>query len=150
VEVRLRYAYIVRCTGVTKDPMTGEITEVRCTYDPDSRSGDARARKVKGTIHWVSAAHAVDAEVRLYDHLFSVPKPDEAPDFKAVLNPKSVEVLRGCKLEPSLRSASGACFQFERQGYFCVDSENSRPDRLVFNRSVGLRDTWAKLDKAGP
>jgi len=150
VEVRLRYAYIVRCTGVTKDPMTGEITEVRCTYDPDSRSGDARARKVKGTIHWVSAAHAVDAEVRLYDHLFSVPKPDEAPDFKAVLNPKSVEVLRGCKLEPSLRSASEACFQFERQGYFCVDSENSRPDRLVFNRSVGLRDTWAKLDKAGP
>jgi glutaminyl-tRNA synthetase len=147
-EVRLRYGYIVRCTGFTKDPATGAITEVRCTYDPESRGGDARGRKVKGTIHWVSAAHALDAEVRLYDTLFSVPRPDEAADFKAVLNPASLEVLRGAKLEPSLRAATAeARFQFERQGYFCIDSKDWRPDRAVFNRAVGLRDTWAKIEK---
>ncbi|MGH7353610.1 MAG: glutamine--tRNA ligase/YqeY domain fusion protein [Candidatus Rokuibacteriota bacterium] len=149
VEVRLRYAYIVKCTGVTRDA-AGAPTEVRCTYDPDSRGGDSRGRKVKGTIHWVSAGHAVDAEVRLYDTLFNTPKPDEAEDWNSVLNPGSLEVLRGCKLEPSLGAVadSGAHFQFERTGYFCVDSRDSAPGRLVFNRAVGLRDTWAKIEKA--
>ncbi len=147
-EVRLRYAYLVRCTGFARDPGTGDITEVRCTYDPESRGGDARGRKVKGTIHWVSAAHAVDAEVRLYDHLFSVPRPDEASDFTAALNPGSLERLHGCKLEPSLAGAPPESpVQFERQGYFCVDSRDSRADRPVWNRSVGLRDTWAKIDR---
>ncbi len=149
VEVRLRWAYIVKCTGVAKDPRTGEITEVRCTYDPESRGADSRGRKVKGTIHWVSAAHAVDAEVRLYEHLFSVPKPDEPEDLKSVLNPTSLEVLRGSKLELSLKDAAPESrFQFERQGYFVADSKHSSPGRLVFNRTVGLRDTWAKLEKA--
>jgi glutaminyl-tRNA synthetase len=145
VEVRLRYAYIVKCTGVVKDA-SGAISEVRCTYDPDSRGGDARGRKVKGTIHWVSAPHAIDAEVRLYDHLFRVPKPDEAEDWQTVLNPDSLEVLAACKLEPALLGATaGARFQFERQGYFCVDARDASSTRLVFNRTVGLRDTWAKL-----
>ncbi len=149
VEVRLRYAYIVTCTRVAKDPRTGEITEVRCTYDPESRHGDSRGRKVKGTIHWVSAAHSVPADVRLYDHLFSVPKPDEAEDFKSVLNPKSLEVLTGCRVEPSLAGAAPESrYQFERQGYFCVDSLDSSSARLVFNRTVGLRDTWAKIERA--
>ena len=152
VEVRLRYAYIIKCTGVVKDPQTGEVTEVRCAYDPASRGGDARGRKVKGTIHWVSAAHAVEAEVRLYDHLFAKPKPDEEEeeeeDWKAALNPTSLQVLTGCKLEPSLAGAAPASrHQFERQGYFCVDSVDSPPPRLVFNRTVGLRDTWAKIEK---
>jgi glutaminyl-tRNA synthetase len=148
-EVRLRYAYIVKCTGFTKDPRRGEVTEVRCTYDPDSRGGDAKGRKVKGTIHWVSARHAVEAEVRLYDTLFSVPKPDEAEDFTAVVNPKSLEVLIGCRLEPSLKSIAPASrFQFERQGYFSVDSKDSTPGWPVFNRTVGLRDTWAKIERA--
>ncbi len=149
VEVRLRYAYIVKCTGVVKDPRTREIVEVRCTYDPESRSGDSRGRKVKGTIHWVSAAHSVPADVRLYDHLFSVPKPDEAEDFKSVLNPKSLEVLTGCRVEPSLAGAAPESrYQFERQGYFVADSIDSSPGRPVFNRTVGLRDTWAKIEKA--
>jgi glutaminyl-tRNA synthetase len=149
-EVRLRYAYIVKCTGVVKDPRTGEVTEVRCSYDPTSRGGDAQGRKVKGTIHWVSAPHAVEAEVRLYDHLFSVPKPDEAEDWTSVLNPHSLTVLTGCRLEPSLRAAiPGSRYQFERQGYVSVDSVDSSPSRLVFNRAVGLRDTWAKIEKGG-
>jgi glutaminyl-tRNA synthetase len=150
VEVRLRYAYIIKCTGVVKDPQTGEVTEVRCAYDPASRGGDARGRKVKGTIHWVSAAHAVEAEVRLYDHLFAKPKPDEEEeDWKAALNPTSLQVLTGCKLEPALAGAAPASrHQFERQGYFCVDSADSTPARLVFNRTVGLRDTWAKIERA--
>jgi glutaminyl-tRNA synthetase len=149
-EVRLRYAYIIKCTGVVKDPQTGEVTEVRCAYDPASRGGDARGRKVKGTIHWVSAAHAVEAEVRLYDHLFAKPKPDEEEeDWKAALNPTSLQVLTGCKLEPALAGAAPASrHQFERQGYFCVDSADSTPARLVFNRTVGLRDTWAKIERA--
>jgi glutaminyl-tRNA synthetase len=147
-EVRLRYAYIVKATGVVTDPRTGEVTEVRCTYDPASRGGDAQGRKVKGTIHWVSAAHALEAEVRLYDHLFSVPKPDEAADWTSVLNPNSLTVLAGCRLEPSLKGAApGSRYQFERQGYFCVDSADSTPERPVFNRTVGLRDTWAKIEK---
>jgi glutaminyl-tRNA synthetase len=150
VEVRLRYAYIVKCTGVERDAR-GNVVAVRCEYDPQSRGGDARGRKVKGTIHWVSAEHAIHADVRLYDNLFSVPKPDETEDFRSVLNPRSLDVLRGSKLEPALAGVdAGARFQFERQGYFCVDSRDSAPGRLVFNRTVGLRDTWAKIEKAAP
>jgi glutaminyl-tRNA synthetase len=147
-EVRLRYAYIVKCTGVIRDESTGEVVEVRCTYDPQSRGGDARGRKVKGTIHWVSARHAVDAEVRLYEHLFVKPKPDDEEDWKAALNPQSLTVLTGCRVEPSLANVPpGSRYQFERQGYFCLDPD-SAPGRLVFNRTVSLRDTWAKIEKA--
>jgi len=148
-EVRLRYAYIVKCTGFSKAP-DGSIAEVRCTYDPESRGGDAKGRKVKGTIHWVSAQHAVDVEVRLYDTLFSTPKPDEADDFKTALNPSSLEVLGGAKVEPALASvAPETRWQFERQGYFVADWKDHAPGRPVFNRTVGLRDTWAKIEKAG-
>jgi glutaminyl-tRNA synthetase len=150
VEVRLRAAYVVKCTGLTKDPATGAITEVRCTYDPDTRGGEAKGRKIKSTIHWVSAVHAVEAEVRLYDALFTVPKPDEAPDFKSVINPRSLETVRGAKVEPALADAVPEDHvQFERVGYFVADWKDHRPGRPVFNRSVGLRDTWAKIEKAG-
>ena len=150
VEVRLRSAYAVKCTGLTKDPATGEITEVRCTYDPETRGGEVKGRKIKSTIHWVSAAHAVDAEVRLYDTLFTVPKPDEAPDFKSVINPGSLETVRGVKVEAALAEAAPEeHVQFERVGYFVADWKDHRPGRPVFNRSVGLRDTWAKIEKAG-
>jgi glutaminyl-tRNA synthetase len=150
VEVRLRYAYVVKCTGVTKDPATGEITEVRCTYDPDTRGGEAKGRKIKSTIHWVSAADAAEAEVRLYETLFTVPKPDEAPDFKGVMNPKSLEIVRAAKVEPALAEmAPEEHVQFERVGYFVADWKDHRPGRPVFNRSVGLRDTWAKIEKGG-
>ena len=150
-EVRLRWGYIIRCDEVVKDPTTGVITELKCTYDPQTRGGDAPAgRKVKGTIHWLSAAHALDAEVRLYDRLFSAPNPDAAPegrDFLANLNPGSLVVRTGCRVEPSLSSAkAGQVFQFERVGYFTVDP-NSSPSGLVFNRSVSLRDTWGKIEK---
>jgi glutaminyl-tRNA synthetase len=150
-EVRLRYAYFVRCTGVEKNA-AGEITELHCTYDPATRGGDAPdGRKVDATLHWVSAAHALDAEVRLYDHLFSKPDADdveEGKDFLSNLNPRSLEVLPGCKVEPSLASAApGTRFQFERLGYFCIDPKDSRPDALVFNRTVTLRDAWAKIQK---
>ena len=149
VEVRLRYAYIVKCTGFTHAP-DGSIAEVRCTYDPDSRGGDARGRKIRGTIHWVSAQHAVDAEVRLYDTLFTKPKPDEEDDFKSGLNPGSLEVLRGVRVEPALASAGAEDrFQFERQGYFVADWKEHASDHAVFNRTVGLRDTWAKIEKSG-
>jgi glutaminyl-tRNA synthetase len=152
-EVRLRYAYFVKCVGVVKDPATGQVTEVRCTYDPATRGGNAPdGRKVKGTIHWVSAEHAVDAEVRLYGPLFTKPDPDDVPegsDYRANLNPESLVVLKACKLEPSLAAATpGNPFQFERLGYFCVDPRVSRPQALVFNRSVTLRDSWAKIEKA--
>ncbi|MEO0974935.1 MAG: glutamate--tRNA ligase family protein, partial [Pseudomonadota bacterium] len=150
-EVRLRWAYFVTCTGVVKDPQTGEIVEVHCTYDPETRGGDAPdGRKVKGTIHWVSAAHAIDAEVRLYDRLFSVERPGVGvDDIREHLNPESMEVLTGCKLEPSLREAPvGEPLQFERLGYFCADSVESSAQSLVFNRTVALRDAWAKIDKA--
>ena len=148
-EVRLRYAYVVKCTGFSKAP-DGSIAEVRCTYDPESRGGDAKGRKVKGTIHWVSAQRAVDVEVRLYDTLFSTPKPDEADDFKTALNPSSLEVLGGAKVEPALASvAPETRWQFERQGYFVADWKDHAPGRPVFNRTVGLRDTWAKIEKAG-
>jgi glutaminyl-tRNA synthetase len=180
-EVRLRYAYYVKCTGCVKDPATGEVVEVHCTYDPSTRGGDSPdKRKVKGTIHWVSAAHAIDAEVRLYDHLYKVENPEvedqsrpeqsrdregvpgnaalptAGPDWKSNLNPDSLQILRGCKLEPSLsdaecrRDSHGTLapdrFQFERHGYFCVDPD-WKPRALVFNRTVSLKDSWAKVEK---
>jgi len=149
-EVRLRYAYFVTCTGVVKND-AGEVTEIHCTYDPATRGGNAPdGRKVKSTIHWVSAAHAVDAEARLYDNLFNRENPnevEEGQDFTANLNPNSLEVLSGCKLEPALRNAPvGSRYQFERLGYFCVDPD-TLPGRPVFNRTVALRDTWAKIEK---
>ncbi len=150
-EVRLRYGYFITCTGVDKDPATGAVTGIRCTYDPATRGGNAPdGRKVKSTIHWVSAAHAIDAEVRLYDNLFTRENPgdeSEGLDFTAYLNPASLEVLTGCKLEPGLADApTGARYQFERLGYFCPDRDSS-PARPVFNRTVALRDTWAKIEK---
>jgi glutaminyl-tRNA synthetase len=151
-EVRLRYAFFIKCVDVVKDPTTGEVIELHCTYDPASRGGNAPdGRKVKGTIHWVSATNALDAEVRLYDHLFSKPDPDDVPegtDYKANLNPNSLETLTA-KLEPSLASAEpGSRYQFERLGYFFVDPVDSRPGQPVFNRTVALSDTWAKIEKA--
>jgi glutaminyl-tRNA synthetase len=144
-EVRLRWAYVVRCTGVEKDPRTGEVTAVRCTADPASRGGDARGRPVKATIHWVSARHAVDAEVRLYDRLFTVEEPG-GDDWLAQLNPRSLERLTGCKVEPSLAAAPpGSRWQFERLGYFCADPVDTRPGAPVFNRTVTLRDAWARI-----
>ena len=151
-EVRLRYAYFIRCTDVVKDEATGEVVEVRCTYDPATRGGDAPdGRRVKSTIHWVSAAHAVEAEVRLYEPLFTAAVPGaDKDDWKADLNPRSLERLTGCRLEPSLAAtAPGARYQFERNGYFCVDVGDSATDRPVWNRAVGLRDSWAKIEKAG-
>jgi glutaminyl-tRNA synthetase len=147
-EVRLRYAYIIKCTRVVKDEKTGEIIEVRCTYDPETRSGSPQsARKVKGTLHWVSAAHAVDAEVRLYDRLFTVEDPG-GENSRSFINPHSLDILKRCKLEPSLTSAKPQDrFQFERLGYFCVD-DDSTEGALVFNRTVTLRDTWAKIEKS--
>jgi glutaminyl-tRNA synthetase len=145
-EVRLRYAYLVTCTDVVKDE-AGEVVEVHCTYDPATRGGDAPdGRKVKGTLHWISAAHAVDAEVRLYDRLFTNESPEEdVEDFMVNLNPDSLEVLTGCKVEPSLSgAATGSRYQFERKGYFCVDPDSSKGD-LVLNETVSLRDTWAKI-----
>jgi len=152
-EVRLRYGYFITCTDVVKDD-AGKVVELRCTYDPATRGGNAPdGRKVKSTIHWVSAAHAIDAEVRLYDALFTKEDPydvEEGQDYKVNLNPKSLEVLVDCKLEPSLAKAKpGERYQFERNGYFCVDTEDSTPARLVFNRTVTLRDTWAKIQKRG-
>jgi glutaminyl-tRNA synthetase len=151
-EVRLRYAYIIKCIGVVKDERTGRVIELRCTYDPETRSGSSQEqRKVKATIHWVSAAHAIEAEVRLYDHLFSKPDPNDVPegrDYTANLNPDSLERLTACRVEPSLKSARpGTRYQFERLGYFCVDPD-STADRLVFNRTVTLKDAWAKIEKA--
>ncbi len=148
-EVRLRYAYFVTCTGVVKDDRTGRIVEIRCTYDPSTRGGDSPdGRKVKGTIHWVSALHAVDAEIRLYDHLFSE-KSLQSGALQSDLNPNSLQTLVSCKVEPSLSDvAGGSRFQFERQGYFCVDLD-SKPGKLVFNRTVSLRDSWAKIEKKG-
>ena len=147
-EVRLRYGYIIRCQEALKDPVTGEITEIRCTYDPETRSGQ-QTRKVKSTIHWVSAAQAITIEVRLYDKLFTVENPNDAPegkDFRMYLNPKSLDVVHG-KAEPSLANARpGDRCQFERVGYFCADT-SSTAERLVFNRTVELRDTWAKLQR---
>jgi glutaminyl-tRNA synthetase len=151
-EVRLRYAYFVKCTGVVKDKKTGEVRELRCTYDPETRGGDAPdGRKVKSTLHWVSAAHSLQAEVRLYDHLFLKADPndtEDGKDFKSNINPDSLRILKSCRVEPSLRNApAGTRYQFERQGYFCIDPDSSSGN-LVFNRTVSLRDTWAKLEKS--
>ena len=144
-EVRLRYAYFITCREAIKDA-GGEVIELRCTYDPATRGGDAPdGRRVKGTLHWVAAAHAIPAQVRLYEHLFAAPEPGADGDFLEDLNPASLEVLEGCRLEPALAEAKvGDALQFERQGYFAKDSD-SRADGLVFNRTVGLRDSWAKL-----
>ncbi len=148
-EVRLRYAYFITCTDFVKDAKTGEVVELHCTYDPATRGGDAPdGRKVKATLHWVSAAHAVEAEVRLYDRLFVKENPcddKDTTDFKTFLNPNSLETLPSCRVEPSLaKAAPGSRYQFERLGYFCVDSMKDKP---VFNRTVGLRDPWAKIKK---
>ncbi|RMH68369.1 MAG: glutamine--tRNA ligase, partial [Gemmatimonadetes bacterium] len=151
-EVRLKHAYYVTCTDVIKDE-TGKIVEIHCTYDPETRGGWIAGRKVKGTLHWVSAAHALDAEVRLYDHLFAVENPEDVPeghDYKENLNPNSLVVLKNCKVEPSLAEATaGTPYQFLRQGYFCLDSKDSTPERLVFNRTVSLKDSWAKMKNKG-
>ncbi|MCC6849432.1 MAG: glutamine--tRNA ligase, partial [Deltaproteobacteria bacterium] len=144
-EVRLRYAYIIKCERVVKDA-SGAVVELRCTYDPETRSGSpAAARKVKATLHWVSAAHAVSAEVRLYDRLFTVESPDASDDWLATINPAALTVLRDCRVEPSLAAAAaGLRVQFERQGYFCADPD-SVAGAPVFNRTATLRDTWAKI-----
>ena len=149
-EVRLKYAYIIKCEEVIKNA-SGEISELRCTADLDSKSGGATAgRKVKGTIHWVSAAHAIDAEVRLYDRLFTVEEPDgEGRDFKQFLNPNSLEVITA-KVEPGMAQADPVQrYQFERTAYFCVDPHDSRPEKPVFNRTITLKDTWAKEQGKG-
>jgi glutaminyl-tRNA synthetase len=150
-EVRLRYAHVIKCNEVVKDDR-GEVVELRCTYDAATLGQQPVGRTVKGVIHWVSAAHAGSAEVRLYDRLFLKENPDdvaEGEDYRTHLNPNSLEILRDCRIEPSLANAApgGRC-QFERLGYFCVDSEDSRPDAPVFNRIVSLRDTWAKIEKS--
>lgn len=151
-EVRLKHAYYVTCTNVIKDQDTGEIVEIHCTYDPETKGGWSKdARKVKGTLHWVSAAHAINAEVRLYDHLFTLEDPSDIPggtNFMDYINYKSLETLTGCKMEHSLADASpGDRFQFLRQGYFSTDPDSTK-DNLVFNRTVSLRDTWAKIEKS--
>jgi glutaminyl-tRNA synthetase len=151
-EVRLRYAYFVTCTSIVKDD-AGEVVELRCTYDPATRGGSSPdGRKVKGTIHWVSEAHAVDAEVRVYDHLYHTEDPMDpagGDDGRGNLNPESRSVISNCKLEPSLAAAAvGTSYQFERVGYFCVDNVDSNPAELVFNRTVALRDGWAKAKKS--
>jgi len=147
-EVRLRYAYFITCSEVVKDESTGEVIELRCTYDPETRGGNAPdGRKVKSTIHWVSAAHSLEAEVRLYDKLFLERNPEAAEDYAASLNPDSLQTLASCRVEPSLAGvAPGSRYQFERQGYFCADPGESG-DKLVFNRTVSLRDTWAKIER---
>ncbi len=152
-EVRLRYAYFITCVGVVKDEQTGEVVELQCTYDPKTRGGDSPdGRKVKATLHWVSAPHSLEAEVRLYDHLFVKENPSDekgGADFKSYLNPNSLETLTSCRIEPSLAGAApGSRYQFERLGYFCVDSVDSSDRALIFNRTVSLRDTWAKIKKA--
>ena len=147
-EVRLRYAYFLTCVGVVKDEQSGRVVELRCTYDPETRGGSAPdGRKVKATIHWVSAEHSLSVEVRLYDRLFKEENP--GLDFISALNPDSLETLTSCRVEPSLAEAKpGSIYQFERLGYFCVDSADSSPDQLVFNRTVTLRDSWARIEKA--
>ena len=152
-EVRLRYACYITCQDVVKDPATGEILELHCSYDPESVGGSTPdGRRVRGTLHWVSAPHSLEVDVRLYDYLLLDPdegSEDEARDFISLLNPNSLQVLRGCRVEPSLGSAEpGARFQFERQGYFCVDARDSRPGVPVFNRTVSLRDSWARIEQA--
>jgi glutaminyl-tRNA synthetase len=150
-EVRLRYAYFIKCTGVVKDDKTGQVTELRCTYDPQTRGGNAPdGRKVKATLHWVSEAHALEAEVRLYDSFFTKENPNETEEgktFKDYINPESLVILEACRVEPGLLGATaGTGYQFERQGYFCTDPDSSS-GKLVFNRTVTLKDAWAKISK---
>jgi glutaminyl-tRNA synthetase len=148
--VRLRYAYIIKCVGVTRDPQTGEITELHCTYDPTTKSGASQEqRKVKATIHWVSGAHAVKAEVRLYNPLLVTDLAKVPPDhdWTTYLNPNSLERITSCRVEPSLQqTVPGARYQFERLGYFCTDPD-SASGTLIFNRTVSLKDAWAKIEK---
>jgi glutaminyl-tRNA synthetase len=153
-EVRLRYAYFITCVSVVKDEKTGEVVELHCTYDPETKGGDSPdGRKVKATLHWVSAEHSLEAEVRLYEQLFTKDNPGdekEEADYKNCLNPDSLQKLTSCRVEPSLRDATpGSRYQFERQGYFCVDTEVASDGMLVFNRAVSLRDTWARIQKKG-
>ena len=152
-EVRLRYGYIIKCADVVRDDKTGEIVEIRCTYDPETKSGsDQSQRRVKATVHWVSAAHSISAKVRLYEHLLATEQPEGVPlgaDFTASINKNSLETLTSCYVEPSLKAAQpGSRYQFERLGYFCVDPD-STDEQVVFNRTVSLRDTWAKIQKQG-
>ena len=152
-EVRLRYGYFITCVGVVKDEETGEVVELHCTYDPETKGGNAPdGRKVKATLHWVSAAHAIEVETRLYDRLFIKENPDdveEGSDFKSNINPNSLEILKGCFVEPSLTDAvPGLTYQFERQGYFILDPVASDQGKLVFNRTISLRDSWAKIQKS--
>jgi glutaminyl-tRNA synthetase len=152
-EVRLKHAYYIKCEEVKKDPQTGEIIELHCTYDPETKGGWSKdGRIVRGTLHWVSVPQAIPAEVRLYDHLFSREDPtdeEEGGDWQTALNPKSLEILHSCQVEPSLADARpGDWYQFLRKGYFCLDSEDSSPEKPVFNRTATLRDTWAKIQKA--
>jgi glutaminyl-tRNA synthetase len=149
----LKHAYYITCAEVIKDETTGEIVELRCTYDPQTRGGWSQdGRKVKGTLHWVSAAHAVEAEVRLYEKLFTHETPndvEEGKDFTDYINPGSIEILTACRIEPGLAAAPpGSRYQFLRLGYFCVDTKYSTVQKPVFNRTVTLKDTWAKIDKA--
>jgi len=147
-EVRLRYSYVIKCVSMVKDEKTGEVVEVHCTYDPETRNGPPKdGHRVEGVIHWVSENHSVPAEVRLYDRLFQVANPmSEGDDFTKYLNPKSLETLTSCRVELSLAGAArGSGYQFERLGYFCVDLKDSSPRKLVFNRIVSLRDSWAKI-----
>jgi glutaminyl-tRNA synthetase len=149
-EVRLKHAYYVKCAQVVKDERTGEVVELHCTYDPETRGGwSPDGREVKGTLHWVSAAHALEAQVRLYERLFTVPNPlEQKDDFLNCVNPNSLVTLKSCQVEPSLASAgAGSRYQFLRQGYFCVDPDSSA-GTLVFNRTASLRDTWAKIQQA--
>jgi glutaminyl-tRNA synthetase len=151
-EVRLRYGYFIKGVSVVKDPKTGEVVEVHCTYDPETRSGFAPdGRKVDATIHWVSAAHSIPAEVRLYDRLFGIANPmEKGPDFTTYLNSKSLEILKGSRVEPGLaKAAPGSRFQFERLGYFCIDPVDSSNKTLVFNRTITLRDSWTKISEKG-
>ncbi len=150
-EVRLRYGCFIACVGMVKDEQAGEVSELRCTYDPETRGGGAPdGRKVKATLHWVSAEHSISAEVHLYDRLFTVENPAAEDDFKQCLNPKSIETLTSCRLEPGLAAAKpGERYQFERLGYFCVDTKDSIGEKPVFNRTVTLRDQWAKIQKKG-
>ncbi|MBC8460598.1 MAG: glutamine--tRNA ligase, partial [Deltaproteobacteria bacterium] len=150
---RLRYAYFIKCVDVVKDEQTGEVVELHCTYDPKTQGGDSPdGRKVKATLHWVSAAHSLEAKVRLYEHLFIKANPSDekdGSDFKDYLNPNSLTTLTSCRVEPSLAGAlPGNRYQFERLGYFCVDTKDSYDGLLVFNRTVTLRDQWAKIKKA--
>jgi glutaminyl-tRNA synthetase len=152
-EVRLKHAYYIKCIDVVKDKKSGEVIELHCTYDPETRGGwSSDGRKVRGTLHWVSAAQALKAEVRLYEHLFVKADPHDVKDnsdFKANLNPRSSEKLTSCRVEPNLADAKpGSRYQFLRQGYFCLDSTDRRQGALVFNRIVSLRDSWAKIEKA--